>query len=142
MPIFIPLICLMAMGLALFRRSVPLSPAGPEVRDDVPARLLRWAAGLLSAQRAEWGQAMLGELDHIDGLGRRWRFAAGCAGAAAAAAALGPGRRGGGAVVAGRGRQRRSVRLGNPPVRAGRVELGGRGGRAGPAGRLHPGRPA
>jgi hypothetical protein len=82
MPIFIPLICLIAMGLALFRRSVPLSPAGPEVRDDVPARLLRWAAGLLSAQRAEWGQAMLGELDHIDGWGRRWRFAAGCAGAA------------------------------------------------------------
>jgi hypothetical protein len=81
MPIFIPLICLMAMGLAVFRRSVPLSPAGPEVRDDVPARLLRWAVGLLAARRAEWGQAMLGELDHIDGWGRRWRFAAGCAGA-------------------------------------------------------------
>ena len=82
MPIFIPLICLVAMGLALFRRSVPLSPAGPQARDDVPARLLRWAAGLLSAERAEWGQAMLGELDHIDGWGRRWRFAAGCAVAA------------------------------------------------------------
>jgi len=82
MPIFIPLICLIAMGVALFRRSVPLSPAGPQVRDDVPARLLRWAVGLLSARRAEWGQAMLGELDHIDGWGRRWRFAAGCAGAA------------------------------------------------------------
>jgi hypothetical protein len=66
----------------VFRRSVPLSSAGPEVRDDVPARLLRWAVGLLSAQRAEWGQAMLGELDHIDGWGRRWRFAAGCAGVA------------------------------------------------------------
>jgi hypothetical protein len=82
MPIFTPLICLMAMGLAVFRRSVPLSSAGQEVRDDVPARLLRWAVGLLSAQRAEWGQAMLGELDHIDGWGRRWRFAAGCAGGA------------------------------------------------------------
>jgi hypothetical protein len=35
MPIFIPLICLVAMGLALFRRSVPLSPAGPAVREDV-----------------------------------------------------------------------------------------------------------
>jgi hypothetical protein len=35
MPIFIPLICLMAMGLALFRRSVPLSPAGRAVREDV-----------------------------------------------------------------------------------------------------------
>ena len=48
----------------------------------MPVRLLRWAAGLLSAQRAEWGQAMLGELDHIDGPGRRWRFSVGCAGAA------------------------------------------------------------
>lgn len=82
MPIFIPLICLMAMGLAVFRRSVPGPLTGPAGRDDVPARLLRWAAGLLSAQRAEWGQAMLGELDHIDGWGRRWRFAAGCASAA------------------------------------------------------------
>jgi len=82
MPIFVPLICLMAMGLAVFRRSIPDSLTGPAGRDDVPARLLRWAAGLLSAQRAEWGQAMLGELDHIDGWGRRWRFAAGCAGAA------------------------------------------------------------
>jgi hypothetical protein len=35
MPIFIPLICLVAMGLALFRRSVSLSPAGPAVREDV-----------------------------------------------------------------------------------------------------------
>src|SRR5207302_1009489 len=59
-----------------------LSPAGPAARGDVPERLLRWAAGLLSAQRAEWGQAMLGELDHIDGRGPRWRFSAGCAGAA------------------------------------------------------------
>jgi hypothetical protein len=82
MPIFIPLICLMAMGLAVFRRSVPLSPAGPAVRDDVPEWLLLWAVGLLSAPRAEWGQAMLGELGHIDGWGRRWRFAVGCAGAA------------------------------------------------------------
>src|SRR5690242_9505491 len=82
MPIFIPLICLMAMGVAVFRRSVPDPLTGPAGRDDVPARLLRWAAGLLSAQRAEWGQAMLGELDHIDGWGRRWRFAAGCASAA------------------------------------------------------------
>jgi len=82
MPIFIPLICLIAMGVAVFRRSVPDPLTGPAGRDDVPARLLRWAAGLLSAQRAEWGQAMLGELDHIDGWSRRWRFAAGCAGAA------------------------------------------------------------
>ena len=48
----------------------------------MPARLLRWAVGLLSAQRDEWGQAMLGELDHLDGRVRRWRFALGCVGAA------------------------------------------------------------
>jgi hypothetical protein len=45
-------------------------------------RLLRWAVGLLSAQRAEWGQGMLGELAHLDGRRRRLRFALGCAGAA------------------------------------------------------------
>ena len=82
MPIFIPLMCLLGMGVARFRGYAQEVPADPAVRDDVPVRLLRWAAGLLSAQRAEWGQAMLGELGHIDGRGRRWRFAAGCAGAA------------------------------------------------------------
>jgi hypothetical protein len=82
MTIFIPLMCLLGMGMAQFRRFAHAVPAGPAARDDAPARLLRWAAGLLPAQRAEWGQAMLGELDHIDGRGRRWRFAAGCAGAA------------------------------------------------------------
>ena len=76
------MMCLLGIGVALARRCGRAVPAGPAVRDDVPVRLLRWAAGLLSAQRAEWGQAMLGELDHIDGRGRRWRFAAGCAGAA------------------------------------------------------------
>ena len=45
-------------------------PADPGVGDDVPVRLLGWAVGLLSAGRAEWGQAMLGELDHIEGRGR------------------------------------------------------------------------
>jgi hypothetical protein len=43
---------------------------------------MRWAAGLLSPRRHEWGQAMLGELDHIEGRIRRMRFALGCAGAA------------------------------------------------------------
>ena len=42
----------------------------PAVRDDVPARLLGWAAGL-AAERAEWGQAMAGELDQIDGRAER-----------------------------------------------------------------------
>jgi len=82
MPIFIPLICLLGMGMALFRGYAYDVPADPAARDDASVRLLRWAVGLLSAQREEWGQAMLGELDHIDGRARRWRFAAGCAGAA------------------------------------------------------------
>ena len=48
------------------------------VEDDAPFRLLRWAGGLLRAERVEWGQAMLGELDRIEGRSRRWRFALGC----------------------------------------------------------------
>jgi hypothetical protein len=79
MIILVPLMCLLGMGVALFpgyARDVPAES------DDVPVRLLRWAVGLLAAQREEWGQAMLGELGHVDGRVRRWRFAAGCAGAA------------------------------------------------------------
>jgi hypothetical protein len=71
---------LIGIGVALFRRSAKSVAERP--RADAPMRLLQWAAGLLSAQRAEWGQAMLGELDHIEGRGRRWRFAIGCVGAA------------------------------------------------------------
>lgn len=78
MPIFIPLMCLLVMGLVRFSSSAGAAPAGAAVRDDVPVRLLRWGSGLLSAQREEWGWAMLGELDHISGQGRRWRFAIGC----------------------------------------------------------------
>jgi hypothetical protein len=73
--------CTVVIAVAVTRRSTRAAPADGAVRDDVPARLLRWAAGLLSARRNEWGQAMLGELDHIEGRGRRWRFAAGCVGA-------------------------------------------------------------
>src|SRR5205809_497075 len=75
------MMCLAGSAVALILRSSRAVPAGSAARGDVPERLLRWAVGLLSAQRAEWGQAMLGELDHIDGRGPRWRFAAGCAGA-------------------------------------------------------------
>jgi hypothetical protein len=71
---------LLCIAVALFRRSENAVVEGPKA--DVPLRLLRWAAGLLSAQRREWGQAMLGELDHIEGRGRRWRFTIGCIGAA------------------------------------------------------------
>ena len=71
---------LLCIAVALFRRSENAVVEGP--KGDVPLRLLRWAAGLLSAQRHEWGQAMLGELDRIEGRGRRWRFTIGCIGAA------------------------------------------------------------
>jgi hypothetical protein len=78
---FVFMICPVGIGIALIRRYAQAVPAGQAARGDRPERLLRWAAGLLSARRAEWGQAMIGELDHIDGRGRRWRFAVGCAGA-------------------------------------------------------------
>jgi len=68
-----------ALLLRLRRRQA--AAAGVADGDDGPARLLGWAAGLLAADRAEWGQAMLGELDRLDGRGRRWRFAAGCSAA-------------------------------------------------------------
>ena len=71
---------LLGIVVALIRRSSKAVVEGP--RPDAPMRLLRWTTGLLSAQRAEWGQAMLGELDHIEGRLRRWRFAIGCVGAA------------------------------------------------------------
>src|SRR6266487_3351977 len=77
---FILMMCLLGIGIAMFRRSPQAFLDGPS--EDMPTRLLRWAAGLLSAQRAEWGQAMLGELDHLDGRAKRWRFAVGCVGAA------------------------------------------------------------
>jgi hypothetical protein len=48
------------------------------MRVDVPLRLLEWGVGLLRTDRIEWGQAMLGELDRIEGRSARWRFALGC----------------------------------------------------------------
>jgi len=77
---FIPMACLLGILIALYRRDPRRFLDGPA--EDAPARLLRWAAGLLSPQRAEWGQAMLGELGHLDGRIRRMRFALGCAAAA------------------------------------------------------------
>jgi hypothetical protein len=45
---------------------------------DAPAGLLAWAAGLLPADRADWGQAMVGELGQIQHWSTRWRFALSC----------------------------------------------------------------
>ena len=70
------MMCLLGIGIAMFRRSPQTFLDGPS--EDMPTRLLRWAAGLLSPQRGEWGQAMLGELGYLDGRIRRLRFALGC----------------------------------------------------------------
>jgi hypothetical protein len=49
---------------------------------DIPAAVMGWAARLLSTDRAEWGQAMVGELGQYRGAAR-WRFTLGCVVAAA-----------------------------------------------------------
>src|SRR5262252_4136296 len=88
---FVVVLLLGGIGVALILRRLRTTPAGPASRsygpaapadaDDAPARLLGWATGLLAADRAEWGQAMLGELDRLEGRAPRWRFAAGCSAA-------------------------------------------------------------
>src|SRR5689334_17214184 len=81
MPYFIVfLVAPIAVAIAWYRRNPRRFLDGPS--EDAPLRLLRWAVSLLSPQRAEWGQAMLGELAHLDGRWRRTRFAIGCTGAA------------------------------------------------------------
>jgi hypothetical protein len=81
MPYFIVLLLMpIGVAVALYRRDPRRFVDGPA--EDAPVRLLRWAIGLLSPERAEWGQAMLGEIGHIDGRVRRMRFALGCVGAA------------------------------------------------------------
>jgi hypothetical protein len=77
---FVFLVTPIAVAIALYRRNPRRFLDGPT--EDAPLRLLRWAISLLSPQRAEWGQAMLGELGHLDGRLQRIRFALGCAGAA------------------------------------------------------------
>ncbi|HKT04623.1 MAG TPA: hypothetical protein VJT31_34335, partial [Rugosimonospora sp.] len=77
MPLFfVPMLGLMGIGIAMLRRYTRAPAASPS--EDLASGLLRWAVGLLSARRAEWGQAMLGELGHLDGRIRRLRFALGC----------------------------------------------------------------
>src|SRR5215471_1389334 len=77
---FVPMLCLLGILIALYRRDPRRFLDGPA--QDAPLRLTRWATGLLAPHRAEWGQAMLGELGHIEGRVRRMRFAVGCVGAA------------------------------------------------------------
>jgi hypothetical protein len=84
---FVVVLLLGGIGVALILRrrqtAAVSAPAGGShgPADDAPARLLGWATGLLAADRAEWGQAMLGELDRLEGRAARWRFAAGCSAA-------------------------------------------------------------
>jgi hypothetical protein len=51
---------------------------------DRPAAVLLLAIRGLPADRADWGQAMRGELDEAQGPGARWRFSLGCVKAAVA----------------------------------------------------------
>jgi hypothetical protein len=46
---------------------------------DGPTRLLALATAALPGERREWGRAMSAELAHVEDVGARWRFAAGCA---------------------------------------------------------------
>src|SRR5690348_16419928 len=93
-----PLVFVFVVGIAvaLVRRRALAAAGDPRWQGDAPERLLGWTVGLLAAEREEWGRAMVGELDRLDGRGRRWRFALGCVAAAVvmppwgrAAAALG-----------------------------------------------------
>lgn len=71
-------VCLLGVAVIVRRpRRPPAFPAG-EV-SDVPQRLLAASVALLAADRAEWGQAMIGELDRLTTRGERWRFVLGCA---------------------------------------------------------------
>jgi hypothetical protein len=45
---------------------------------DAPAALLAGAVRLLAADRAEWGRAMLRELEQLESSRVRWRFTLGC----------------------------------------------------------------
>ena len=76
-PSVLAVVLVAAAGAVLWRRGH--TPQDTQtVRGDVPLRLVRWAVGVLPADRVDWGQAMLGELDRIEGRSGRWRFALGC----------------------------------------------------------------
>ncbi len=76
-PSVLAILLLSGAGAVLWSREHP-PPDTRTVRRDGPLRLLQWAVGVLTADRVDWGQAMLGELDRIEGRSGRWRFALGC----------------------------------------------------------------
>ena len=63
------LILVVGIARGLIAPSGSPAPFRTARREDAPARLLGWAIGLLAPQRDQWGQAMLGELGHLDGRG-------------------------------------------------------------------------
>ena len=82
MPLVI-LFLLMGGALGVLLRRQRVAPGTSGAPGDRPLRLLRWATGLVPADRADWGIAMLGELDRIEGRAERRRFVLGCLGAVA-----------------------------------------------------------
>ena len=81
-----PLVILLLMiggALGVLLRRERVDPGSPAASGDAPMRMLRWATGLVPADRADWALAMLGELDRIEGRAQRRRFALGCLGAVA-----------------------------------------------------------
>lgn len=70
-------VCLVACALVSLRHRRPIVISTSGVRD-APAVLLAASVHLLAADRAEWGEAMVGELDRLTTSSERWRFALGC----------------------------------------------------------------
>jgi hypothetical protein len=76
-PSVLAILLLAGAGAVLWSREHPPQDE-LTVQGDVPVRLLQWAVGLVPADQVDWGKAMLGELDRIEGRSKRWRFALGC----------------------------------------------------------------
>jgi hypothetical protein len=71
-------VCLLGVAVIMLRRRNVGASLAVEV-NDLPQRLLAASVALLATDRAEWGQAMVGELDRLTAPGERWRFVLGCA---------------------------------------------------------------
>lgn len=74
----------------LVRLARAVATARREPGADGASAVLALACRRLPADRAGWGQAMLAELDSVDGRAARWRFALGAAFAAVGARITGP----------------------------------------------------
>lgn len=72
------LLATLVVCTALFLRRRTSRASNAMASADPPARLLAWAVRRLPAQRAQWGQAMLGDLQQLEHRPQRWRFAVDC----------------------------------------------------------------